>query len=147
MADTTLMKKVVEPHIRGVLAREFGMPFNSEILTLTTGGTHEFDAVSRDGNTVAAIKSASGRTVRGKGPSGKIKSAEAELYYLTLVSAPRRLLVLTDPEFHEIMCARLEGRLAPGISVRLIELPPHIQSQVRRLQKEASDEVSPRTRE
>lgn len=145
MADTTFLKKVVEPHARKKLADEYGASFDSQLLELSTGGKHEFDAVSSDGRIVAAIKSSSGKTARGNVPAAKIKNSEAELYYLTLVSAPTKLLVLTDPEFHQIMTARLVGRLAPGIAVKLIELPPHIQSQVQRLQKIASDEVSPST--
>ena len=144
MADTTLLKKVVEPYVRTALAKAFGVPFDSKVITLTTGGTHEFDAVSGDGSIVAGIKSLSGKTARGRVPDGKIKNALAELYFLVLASATTRLLVLTDPEFYEIMTAKLAGRLAPGITIKLIELPPDIQARVREVQKRASDEVSPR---
>ena len=145
MADTTFIKTTVEPYVRDILRREFGAPFDSEAVTLSTGGTHEFNAVSQDGSTIATIKTASGRTSSGALPSGKFKNAEADLYYLTLVSAPTRLLVLTDPEFYELLSARLDGRLAPGISLRLIELPNDIRSELRTVQRAASKEVSPST--
>jgi len=61
-----------------------------------TGGAHEFDAVSDDLSIVPAIKAAGGRTASARIPSGKIKNAEAELYYLTLVPAEVRLLVLAS---------------------------------------------------
>jgi len=145
MADTTLLKYVVEPYVRGILQREYGCPFHCRRLTLSTGGSHEFDAVSEDGQVVASIKAASGRTAGGKNPSGKIKDAEAELYYLTLAPGRERLLVLTDPEFHDIMVRRLSGRLASGLALRLIPLPLEMMQQVRKIQEKASAEVSPTT--
>jgi hypothetical protein len=146
MADTTYIKSSVEPYVREVLAKEFNSPFEAKQLTLETGGTHEFNAVSEDQRVVAVIKTSSGRTSGGGLPSGKMKVAESDLYYLTLVRAPNRFLVLTDPEFYELLSSRLHGRLARGLSLKLIELPDHIRAQLRTVQKEASAEVSPNRR-
>jgi hypothetical protein len=145
MTDTTVIRRTVEPFVRQQLSEEFGMPFYSRVVALTTGGTHEFDAVSEDGKVVAAIKSASGKTAGGNVPAGKIRGVEAELYYLSLASARTRTLVVTDQEFYEMICKRLTGRLAPGLSIRLVALPPQIQAKVRKMQKAASDEVRPVT--
>jgi len=142
MADTTYLKKVVEPYVREQLEKEFGIRFKSMILILTTGGTHEFDAVSNDLKIVGAIKTAGGRTVSQKNPSGKIKDAEAELYYLTIVQARIRMLILTSPEFYGILQNRLKGRLAPGLTLKLIQLPIEIQQEVAKIQQTASTEVS-----
>ena len=142
MADTTYIKRMVEPYVRVELGREFGINFSSQELTLTTGGTHEFDAVSDDRKVVASIKSAGGKTARGKRPSGKIRNSEAELYYLTLVQSETKLLILTTPEFYDIMSSRLEGRLASDITLKLIELPEEIQRQITQIQTKASAEVS-----
>lgn len=141
MADTTYLKYAVEEYVRGRLAEEYGVPFASRILTLSTGGTHEFDAVSEDGAVVTSIKAAGGKTSGGRLPSGKVKSAVAELYYLCLVPAPTRMLVLVSREFHEILSRCLEGRLAPGIALKLIELPEEMQSEVDRIRRVASLEV------
>ncbi|MCL6447252.1 MAG: hypothetical protein K6U04_03725 [Armatimonadetes bacterium] len=142
MANTTYLRKNVEEYVRKELAREFGIAFKPRLLTLITGGKHEFDAVSDDGTIVASIKTAGGKTARGRVPSGKIKNAEAELYYLTLVSASKRLLVFTSQEFYQIMSARLEGRLAPGLSLKLVLLPRNMQEEIKRIQRVASNEVS-----
>ena len=142
MADTTYIKRMVEPYVRVELGREFGINFSSQELTLTTGGTHEFDAVSDDRKIVASIKSAGGKTARGKRPSGKIRNSEAELYYLTLVQSETKLLIFTTPEFYDIMSKRLEGRLASDITLKLIELPEEIQRQITQIQTIASAEVS-----
>lgn len=78
MANTLYLKRVVEDVVRQHLAQQFGVPFESRELTLVTGGTHEFDAVSEDGRVVASIKSTSGKTSGGKLPSGEIRAAQAE---------------------------------------------------------------------
>ena len=142
MANTTYLRNDVENCVRQELTKEFGVSFKPLDFPLVTGGRHEFDAVSEDGRIVGAIKSASGKTAGGRVPAGKIKDAEAELYYLTLVLAPTRMLVLTNPEFYEIMSTRLRGRLAPGLTLKLVVLPEEIQQRVTNVQKTASDEVS-----
>ena len=144
MADTTYRRYVVEPVVREFLSKEFGQEFDSRVITLATGGRHEFDAVSEDGETVAAIKTAGGRTARGRNPAGKINNAIAELYYLSLSEARRRMLVLTSPQFFDILDKHMEGRLAPGIELKLISLPPEIQQKVVDIQARASAEVSKR---
>ncbi|MGD0153411.1 MAG: hypothetical protein ABSC17_06575 [Thermacetogeniaceae bacterium] len=141
MANTNYLKNAVETFIRNQLEQEYGVAFTARTLQLTTGGKHEFDAVSSDGHIVTAIKTASGKTARGKNPSGKIKDVEAELYYLLLIQAPIRQLILTSEEFYKIMVQRLKGRLANGIELRLIILPHDMQEQVTLIQQAASKEI------
>ena len=142
MADTTYLKKVVEPYVRDQLNKEFNVPFESKVLNLTTGGKHEFDAVSDDKNIVAAIKSAGGMTITNKKPSGKIKDSLSELYFLTLVQASKKMLILTSEEFHGILSNFLKGRLALGLELKLMQLPMEIQHQVEKIRQKASSEVS-----
>lgn len=142
MADTTLLKGPVERFVRDQLAAEYGAAFSAEFLPLVTGGTHEFDAVSADLRVVASVKSASGITSGGRFPSGKVNSAIAELYFLTLVAASVRLLVLTNPDFYELFRTRLDGRLAKGIDLKLVKLPAELMERVRQVQDRASTEVS-----
>ena len=60
MANTNYFKTHVEPFVCEALQRTHGVSFSSKTLTLTTGGTHEFDAVAADGSIVCSIKSLSG---------------------------------------------------------------------------------------
>lgn len=142
MANTYYLRKVVEGYVREQLEEEFRQPFASVVLPLTTGGTHEFDAVSADGQIVVSVKAASGLTATGRNPSGKIKDSIAELYFLGLVEAPIRSLVLTTPAFHEIFQKAMKGKIAPGLSVRCIPLPAAIQQEVNKIVATASAEVS-----
>lgn len=143
MADTTFYKTDVEPFVRRQLETIHGMPFESRVLRLSTGGTHEFDAVSHDGSIVASIKSLSAKTKRGKRPAAKYSTCLAELYFLSLIDAPKRILVLTTPEWHTMFERYIDGRLAPGLTIELLALPPDLQDQVDRHRDVASDEVTP----
>ncbi|MGH9921096.1 MAG: hypothetical protein ACRD6W_19780 [Nitrososphaerales archaeon] len=64
-----------------------------------------------------------------------------EIYFLTLVTASERLLILTNPEFHEIFSRTTAGQIAPGIDVRLLTLPEEMQREVDRVVVRASDEM------
>lgn len=143
MANTSYYKTHVEPYVRGELQRLHGCMFTSQVLRLPTGGTHEFDAVSDDGSIVASIKSLSGKTSGGKRPAGKYASCLAELYFLTLVEAPRRMLVLTTPDLHTMFVRYMQGRLHPRLEIELIVVSPEIQAEIDRIKDVASGEVSP----
>lgn len=142
MANTALMKTLVEPFVRLQLEKEYGQPFSQQFLVLPSGGRHEFDAVSQDENIVCSIKSNSGLTSGGKRPGGKILSCYAELYYLLQVDAHTRLLVLTNPEFHEIFVQDSRDRLAPGLGIKLVPLSDDIQQQIDEVTRTASREIA-----
>src|SRR4051812_434502 len=102
MANTRYLTTMVEEHVRAALSVQYGVAFEKKVLPLVTGGHHEFDAVAVDGSIVGSIKSAGGKTSGGKHPGGKVNACIAELYFLTLVEAPTRQLILTTAEFYEI---------------------------------------------
>ena len=117
-----------------------------EVGTRTDGfpAYHEFDAVSSDAGIVASVKASSGFTAGRKPPDGKIKGAYAELYFLSLVTAPQRFLVLTDPEFHKIFLDTSDGKRPFGVQLLQITLPEEIQHELAEARAIASREVSPR---
>jgi len=143
MADTRYLRNEVERYIRGKLADLYGQKFSAKFLKLVTGRDHEFDAVSDDGAIVASIKATSGLTARGKPPQGKFNNAIAELYYLTLVDAHHRLLILTNPKFPKLLVARTKGALNQSLSIICIGLPHEMQGKVDEVLRAASKEVSP----
>ena len=143
MANTRLLTTEVEDYVRAALQKKHGLKFSKQRLHLLTGGVHEFDAVSSDHSIVTSIKSASGFTSGGNLPSGKINSAIAELYFLTLVEAPIRKLILTTEEFHQILSRHLTGKIVNGIELIHIPLPPELQARVTEVQRIAGQEVSP----
>ena len=146
MANTRAYR-LAEEWIRNTkLPREHGQKFRERRLELGsrkdgTPAEHKFDAVSEDGTTVAAIKAHSGRTARGKFPSGKIKATYTDVLFLSLVRARSRLLVLTDPEFYRLFEDDSDGKLPPGIEVVHYPLPLEIQAEVNKAKVAASREM------
>jgi len=143
MADTRFLTTIVEDFVRNRLAVDHGVSFTKRRLPLTVGGDHEFDAVSEDGTIVASIKATSGKTSGGRIPAGKFNNAIAELYFLAFVAANKKLLVVTNTEFHKLLLHKIGGSLPPNTTIEGVELPADIQTEVNRLLGIASTEVSP----
>jgi len=145
MVDTRIFVTQVEPFVRSWLKEQHRSLFEPRELELTLAqaprGRHGFDAVSTDGRIVAGINGSSGKTSRGKNPSGKIYKAYQELYFLSLVNAEIRLLVLTDPDFYSIMKRETRGRLPNGVELVLCVLPPELQKEVDKTRALAAREV------
>lgn len=142
MANTSYLRYTVEPWVRDRLAEKYGQAFSPRVLPLTPGGTHEFDAVSHDRRIVASIKANSGLTSGGNHPTGKVATCLNEVYFLTLVDAWTRLLVLTNPDFHKIFTRATAGQIAPGVKVELLPLPADMQQSVDGVTALASMEMS-----
>jgi hypothetical protein len=147
LADTTYIKKVVEPWVRdNWLQEEYGQTFQSKMMPLTgihgtKPGQHEFDAVSKDGAIIAAIKGHSFKTAGGNLPPAKFASLYQELYFLSLVDAKGRLLIFTNQELYDDFVIRSRGKVADGIELVYCELPKAIQREVAKVSKKASDEM------
>lgn len=142
MANTNYYKTHVEPYVRAELERIYGVRFVSKVLPLTTGGRHEFDAVAEDGSIVASIKSHSGKTATGRRPAAKYQACVAEMYFLSLVDAPKRVLVLTTKAWHEMFVRYIDGRRHSAVEILLLELPEDVQAEVDKVREAASSEMS-----
>ena len=141
MAKTTFLKVEVEDWIREHLSELHGQPFKSALLKLQPGGEHEFDAVSEDGQIVCSIKTSSGLTSGGNIPQGKLTSCITEIYYLNLIQAQLRQLILTNEEFFHIFQKVTKEKIAEGIVITHIGLPPQMQLKVDEVIRKASDEM------
>jgi hypothetical protein len=142
VANTELIRSKIHPYVRGWLKEKYGVAFGRSRLPLRgCEGVHYFAAVSSDGKIAAEIKAASGRTSGGKHPSGKRASAFEQLYFLSLAEAETKLLVLTDPEFLEIMKAKTAGIVPADIQLLRCPLPPELEKIVFSVTNEASEEI------
>lgn len=144
MADTTALKNQIEPFVRGWLRGRFGTEFRRKTVALTghgTEGKHQFAAVSEDGKIVASVKNHSGRTTGKNLPSAKIDSSFADIYYLSLVQADQKLLILTDPEFHRLFSEQCAGMVVCGVEVRHCPLPPELERVKQKVREAASTEI------
>ncbi len=141
MANTRYLTRAVEDWVRDRLSERYGQTFEKKVLRLVTGRDFEFDAVSADATIVAAVKTSSGITSGGNFPSGKVNSCIADLWYLGLISAPRRLLVLTSPDFYDLFTRRMAGAIPDDIEVIAEPLPADMQKNVDRIVALASAEM------
>ncbi|MGH3763323.1 hypothetical protein [Actinophytocola sp.] len=141
MVNTRNVATAVEDHVREVLSAEHQIVFRRRRLRLQPGGYHEFDAVSDDGRVVASVKTAAGGA--GRHPSGKVTNCLAELYFLSLVRAHRKLLVLTSAEFHRSFLTAMAGKIPHSLEVLHVALPPDVRARVAAVQEAGSDETQP----
>lgn len=148
MAKTTLLKTEVESFIRKELEKRYsGSTFTEKGLPLYkkrdgTHAIHKFDAVSNDNTIVGSIKSHSWKTSGGKYPAGKVGALFQALYFLSLVDAKTKLLILTDREAYEGFLKVSDGKLAEGIEIKLYPMSPKLQLRVKKVQQKASKEMS-----
>lgn len=142
MANTSTATTLVGNYVRSELEAQYRMPFRKRQLQLAPGGMREFNAVSDDTRVVASIKYSGGRTSSGQSPAAKIQAGIAELYFLSLIDAERKLLILTTPEFHTLFREHMQDKIASGIDVVHLPLPAELQAQVATVHRIASAEMS-----
>ena len=140
MANTAALQDAIE-WVRGELAREYSVPFGKSTVRLRTGGKRSFNAVSSDGRIIATVLNSSGATSGGKKPSGKIRYAIAELYFLSLADAPQRLLVATNAEFLKYLENETADALVEGVRLAHIPLPADLAARVAEVTTAASREM------
>ncbi len=145
MANTQILISEVESFVRDWLEARFGQPFSSRFLGLRgvqgEAKAHEFDAVSKDESIVCGIKTASWKTSGGKRGSGKVQGAFTELYFLHLVDAQQKYLVLTDPEFFRHFTKECDGRLAVGLRLLHCPLSPELQREIESIRTASRSEL------
>jgi len=132
MAKTTELGKVGR-----FIRKELGKDYPGH-----TFADHRFDAVSEDNSIIASIKSHSWLTSGGNLPSGKIGQIYQALYFLSLVDAKTKLLILTDREAYEGFLRESDGKVADGIEIKFYLLSPELQVLVTEVHQKASRGMS-----
>jgi hypothetical protein len=148
MAKTVFLKTHVEPFVWEKM-KEWYLSHTFKRKKLCVGeksdGTparHEFDAVSEKDTIVAEIKTHSWLTSGGNIPSGKTAALFQSLYFLSLVKADTKLLILTDRKTCEYFRKISDGKVADNIEIRYCELSQELQAEVNTVQRQASQEMS-----
>lgn len=120
-----------------MLTERQGVAFAKARLPLRSGGVHEFDAVAADGSIVAEVKTA------GTMNAGQLHSCTSALYFLSLVEAPRRVLIMTHRAAHDRFVTLMHGKIVPEVEVEYVVLPHDLAAEVARLRQIAADEITP----
>jgi len=144
VADTRTQNEVEDWVRRNWMPERFGQQFRRERVRLSSGGVFDFDAVSADDHIVASISTSSGTTSGGKYPVGKVHKLRADMLFLTMATAQRRIIVLTEPDMHAICLKEAEGGRVPlGVEFVLVDLPPELATRLKDARERSSREVRP----
>jgi hypothetical protein len=145
MADTRVQLEVEDWIRQEWLPKKYGQPFRRERLRLAPGGVFDFDAVSADNTMVANISTSSGITSGGKYPTAKVQKLRADILFLTMVKAEKKLIILTEKDMFTLCEKEKEnGRIPQGIEFVHVKLPDNLAIFLRDAKKKASKEVYPR---
>jgi len=142
VADTTKIKTVIEPYVRGWLATQFpGHMFEERPIQLTSGGSYVFDAVSEDDLIIAAILSNRAVTRTGRENTGGVRKALTELSYLKVSPAnAEKVMVFTDGSFCQLVKRRATRLGRETIKMVVCVLPPPLEALLREILDKASYE-------
>jgi len=144
MADSRVQVEIEEWIRHEWLPKEYGQTFRSERLQLTSGGLFAFDAVSADNKIVANISTSGGITSGGKNPAAKIQKLRADMLFLLMVQAEKRLIVLTEKDMFALcQKEKANGRVPQEIEFVVAQLPEVLAILLKAAQKNAAKEVTP----
>ncbi|ABC77926.1 hypothetical protein [Syntrophus aciditrophicus] len=142
MATSHVQKKCEKWIIDHWLPERFNEGFGNKQLKMQGRGKFEFDAVNESGTIVGNISTATAYTYRGDIASGKKSKIRADCLMLSLVSAKKKLMILTEPCMHEFTLKEQEaGRLPLDIEVCHADLPSELKEALAAAREEASKEV------
>lgn len=92
-ASEGITPKEFEERVNRYLTRTYGVLFSEKTLDIGGGKAHRFDLVSEDGSIIVECKSYNW-TKSGNYPSAKITTLKEAIFYFSLVSAARKILVM-----------------------------------------------------
>ena len=143
MADTSTQLKVEDWVRREWMRENYGQQFARERVDLTSGGVFDFDAVSADGEIVAVISTSGFRTATGRPGVGKMHKIRSDMYFLLLAKGRRSLVLLTEEDMYARWLKEIEiGRVPTGIEFVHVEIPEHLNAELRDSRRKASQEMT-----
>ena len=121
---------MIEESVRTILSKEYGVALTKRRLTLQrkkhdgSAKRHEFDLVSPDQRIVGEVKSY--KYTRKAQANTRFPRMMLDCWYLTLVKADIKLMILTDETFYKEFQKNSNGLLPPSIKIFHCPVPhPH----------------------
>ncbi|MCK5148677.1 hypothetical protein KAR48_18125 [bacterium] len=149
MADTTTIKKVIEPWFRDeYLQKQYpGAEIKQKLLDLIWGGKFEYDAVVyEDGElkVIYLLSCSEYKTKNGKGGPGKFNKIKSDTLMMLGTQAPKKIMAFFDKSMYKQFKTQQElGRLPQDILCELVTPNVEIASLIEGIRNEASREVTP----
>lgn len=144
MADSKI-QLLIEAWIREKwLPEKYGEKFSAQHLQLNTEGYFDFDAVSTDRKIVVNISTSSCRTSGGNISSAKIQKLRADMLFLTMVEADKKIIALSEKDMYDyLLKEKKNGRVPNEIDFIHAPIPEHLTDALTAARKIAVDEVTP----
>jgi len=149
MADTTNLKKVIEPWFRDeYLQKQYpGAEIKQEQLDLSWGGKFEYDAVVYEKGRLIAIyllSCSEYKTKNGRSGAGKFHKIKSDILMMTGTNSPRKVMAfLGKTMFQQFESQQMAGRLPKDIQGELVKPSEIISKIICDIISKASSEVSP----
>ena len=143
MADTTFIKREIEPYVREWLSKELvGHKFEERpLLVAPTGGMYKFDAVSEDETIVGNILSNRPFTRTGRENTGGVRKALIDFQLLSLLpQSIQPILLFTDKGFCALVRKRTKRFGQERIRMMVCPLPDYLQAGLTKMLNKASQE-------
>lgn len=146
MADTSVQRKVEDWIVSTWAEPQFGAACYKRRLSLTSGGVFEFDLVCEEKDVVGTVSTSKLAIPSGKMGVGKVTKIRSDIYFLLLVEADRRIVVLTEQDmFDWWKKEQIEKQRVPNnIEFMLVGLPHELRTELEASRKRSSDEVRAR---
>jgi len=142
VANTTKIKTVIDPYVRDWLSNRFpGHTFQEQLVPLTSGHSHKFDAVAEDRSIVGAILSSRPMTKGGKENTGGRRKALEDVALLKLLPySVKKIMVFTDAGFRDLIHRRAARLGIESIDMMACELPMYLAQLRNEILDKASNE-------
>ena len=143
MADTSVQRRVADWIVSKWAEPQFGAPCYKRKLALTCGGVYEFGLVCEDKGVVGTISTSKLALPNGKMGVGKVTKVRSDIYFLLLVEAKRRVVILTDTDMYHWWKTEQDERKRVPESIQFVtlNLPSELRDELESSRKRASDEV------
>ena len=144
MADTRVQVMVEDWARREWMPERYGQRFSRGRVGLSSGGTFDFDAVNVDGTIIANISTSGSKTATGKHAVGKMLKVRSDIYFLLLVKADHKLMLLTERDMYERWLSEADsGRVPDSVQFVHVEVPEDLDLKLKASRQVASLEVTP----
>ncbi len=144
MANTHIQKQVEEWIRQEWMPKHHHQDFSEKDVSLCSGGTFTFDAVSTDGRIVANISTGGLKTSSGKYGPGKVHKIRSDVFFLLLVKAERTLMLLMEQDMYNWWVAEAQkGRVPVRVEFVHVEIPLWLNEKLRVSRWKAAREVTP----
>jgi hypothetical protein len=143
MAETKAQDEAVKWIREVYLPKKFGQPFSENSLELQSRALAKFDAVSEDGEIVAAISMRVGFSAGGRKNQDDLNKTRSDaLRFLMLNYIPKeRLMIFTEQSMIDVVKDEKKGdRFPKALKIVKVKLPADIQARVEEEQSTGSEE-------